>query len=556
MTHAKQVVRLRGLVRDFGNVRALDHASLTLREGAVHGVLGENGAGKSTLLRVIGGMVEPDAGTVEINGVTGAPRDPVEARRRGVGFVHQHFRLVARMTVLENLALASPLLTQGRLPLAAIQQSAERLLKEIGWRLPLSARIRDLSVGGRQRTEIVKALLSDPKVLVLDEPTATLAPSEVEALFGLLRKLAEKGMAIALVAHKLDEIMSVADHCTVLRRGRTVLAARRDRVDAAELAQAMVAAGSELGSDHEREAADVVGRQHAGADPNPRGRLEVARYSGGDGKGVRPRTQTSPRSAMIVARCINASVLDPAGSLTVKGVSLDICRGEIVGVVGVEGNGQRELARLMSGRISPRDGNVELPAEIGYIPQDCNGEGVASALNLTENLALAHHGNSGALMDWKALTTLTRDTLARYRVRAESERSLARSLSGGNQQRLVVARELSGARDLVVAANPTRGLDLRATRYVHSVLRRAAAGARAAGVLLVTNDLDEAVELSHRAYAMRRGRLIPASSRYPSRSELGSLMVSGTSSAETAAHASWPDATDEGCSAPSSALNT
>ena len=498
----------------------------------MHGVLGENGAGKSTLLGVLGGMVAPDAGEVEVDGIRGRPRSPVEARKRGIGFVHQNFRLVERMTLIDNFALASPLPSL-RLPISQVTARVRELMQLTEWRLPLSSRVEDLSIGDRQRTEILKALIAHPRILILDEPTAMLVPTEIRSLFALLRKLAGNGLAIALVAHKLDEVMAVADRFTVLRHGRTVLetAPSADvpgRVGRAELADAMV---GHLGETGVAAGIEPVARV-ATDDHTP----EVPPAAFGDaasgqvsGTGVSSRAPSLPA----VASCRSVSVRGRTGEQALNGVSLEIGRGEIVGVVGVEGNGQRELAQVMAGRLAPDSGELALPAEVGYIPQDRSREGIAAGLDLVENIALHRQSVAGAVLRWGELRDETRSLIREFGVQTANERSAAGSLSGGNQQRLLAARELGREVDLIVAANPTRGLDFRSTAFVHRTLERLVRGAVPPGVLLITTDLDEAAALSHRAFALVRGRLVPTSGSEVGRGELGRLMVSGAGKPES-----------------------
>lgn len=492
--------RLRGIVRDFGRVRALDGASLTLEAGSVHGVLGENGAGKSTLLAVLAGLIGPDAGSVEIGGREGWPKSPIEARRRGVGMVYQHFRLVGNMSVLENLALASAP-SPFSLPFADVRRRVAGLLAETGWKLPLGAKAGELGVGDRQRVEIVKALLTRPAILVLDEPTAVLAPPEIGPFFELIRELRSKGMAVALVAHKLGEAMAVADRFTVLRRGRTILDAEpREAVSLETLGEAMVGT--------EPPAPSMVPSRAGLRDQAP----STPSYPSGYGK--------------IVCRLHRASVRGPAGEAALDELSLSLRRGEIVGVVGVEGNGQGDLVRLVSGRVQPDGGHVDLPERVGFIPPDRTSEGIAGELDLTENVALAAR-EAGFWIGWRNLRKKTRSLIRAFDLKTESLGTPGRALSGGNQQRLLVARELGGRLDLLVAANPTRGLDFRATRFVHDTMLGLLNRSEPPGILLVTTDLDEAVKLAHRAFAIVRGRLIPAPAGSARREMLGRLMVGG-----------------------------
>ncbi|WP_405278363.1 ABC transporter ATP-binding protein [Gaopeijia maritima] len=471
---------------------ALDGARLDAFAGEVHALLGENGAGKTTLLSVLAGLVAPDAGSVRLDGVEVRARSPRQAWQQGIGMVHQHFALVDRMTVLENLALGrggSGL----RLDLAAIRREATALAASVRLEVDLDAPVEGLGVGERQRAEILKVLLRDPGVLVLDEPTAVLSPGEVQGLLALLRRLAAEGRAVVLVAHKLDEVLAVADRVTVLRRGRTVLEAARAEVDARALAAAMV--GEEAVGDlvvaGSREASRPVGLADA---PAP------------------------------VAVLHDAGVGD-----RLAGVDLEIRPGEIVGIAGVEGNGQRALARLLAGRAAADRGRVEVPAEVAFIPQDRHREGLVGGFTLTENVALGLHRSPrfrrGPLLRWSALRRRTRELMERYRITAPGPRARASALSGGNQQRLVVARELEGDPALIVAENPTRGLDVAAAAFVHRVLRERVGAERAAAVVLISTDLDEILALADRVFVLVRGRLRPVPAEARTREGVGARML-------------------------------
>ena len=471
---------------------ALDGADLDLLPGEVHGVLGENGAGKTTLLSILGGILRGDAGTVELGGVSGAPRSPREAWSRGVGMVHQHFTLVPRLTVLENLTLGHRGRARGwRIPLQEIAQRADLLMERTGLSVPLDAGVEELGVGERQRVEILKALLREPRVLVLDEPTAVLTPGEVRQLSSLLRELAAGGTAVALVAHKLDEVLDVSDRVTVMRDGRSVLSASRSDVNASTLTRAMV--GRET----------PVPAAPRGADPGPE-----------------------------VASVAEVRVRGRQGQWALRGASLAVRRGEILGIAGVEGNGQRELALVLAGRLPPAEGQAELPSAVGFISQDRSREGLVGSFDLTENMALALHRRPevrirGALR-WPVVEAHTRRALDTYAIRAPGPWVLAQALSGGNQQRLVVAREMAEAGDLLVAENPTRGLDVAAAAFVHQEIRSLVDGDRGMppGVVLLSTDLDEVLALAHRVLVMVRGELLPVAEGDETREAVGALMLS------------------------------
>ncbi len=488
---------LDGIVRRFGPVTALDGADLEVRAGEVHGVLGENGAGKSTLLAILGGMLRADAGTLTLRGRPTTLRSPREAWANGIGLVHQHFKLVRRLTVLENLALGRRGASRGwRLPLREVGERAVELMTQVGLSVDLRDVVEDLGVGDRQRVEILKALLREPTLLILDEPTAVLSPPEVEKLLALLRSLASDGRAVVLVTHKLDEALSICDHVTVLRRGRTVLSAGRSEVDVEVLTRAMV--GSELPS------------------------------------GSRPTSRLSESDGEVVARLRDVRAKGPTGVEALRGVSLEIRRGEIVGIAGVEGNGQRELALVLAGRAEPASGDLEIPSGIGFIPQDRTSEGLALDFDLVENVALAVHRDgffrSGPLLKWREIRTRAERLRTEFAVQAADTTVRAGALSGGNQQRLVVGRELSLATDLLVAENPTRGLDVVATDFVHRRMREAviagpATAESAAAVVLISTDLDEVLALSDRLFVMVRGRLTEVPSDERTRAGVGALML-------------------------------
>ena len=490
------LARLRGVVRRFGSVTALAGADLEVHGGEVHGVLGENGAGKSTLLGVLGGMLRPDGGSVEISGAPVELSGPRDAWQHGVGLVHQHFTLVPMLSVVENLALGRDPGSSGlRLPYARIRADAELLMERTGLRVPLDAQVAEIGVGDRQRAEILKALLRDPPILVLDEPTAVLTPAEVTSLFSLLRRLAEQGRAVVLVAHKIDEILDVADRVTVLRSGRTVMSGVRSDIDAASLIRAMMGGG-------------VVGTE--------RGHV---------------RTPSPAVDGAPVVRLGRVSVRRPSGSRALREVSLSVGRGEIVGIAGVEGNGQRELALVLAGRLACDSGEVEIASNVGFIPQDRTVEGVIPGFDLVENMALALHDDprfgGGVRLEWAKIRAEAESLMSRYGVAAQGVESLAGALSGGNQQRLVVGRELARAGDLLVAENPTRGLDVAATAFVHAEIVRMAASPSAPGTVLLSTDLDEVLALCSRVLVMARGRLTQVPDALRTKEGIGSLMLAG-----------------------------
>ena len=484
--------RLRGVTRRFGPVTALADVSFDLVPGEIHGLLGENGAGKTTLARVLGGLLVPDGGRVEIGGREVALRSARDARALGVAMVHQHFSLVPRFTGFENIALFDGGAWTGRgMAAPAYRDRVEARARELKLEVELDAPVAGLGVGARQRIEILKALMSETGVLLLDEPTAVLAPREVDGLFAVLREVAGAGTGIVLVAHKLDEVLAAADRVTVLRRGRWVLTETASAVSAGELAEAMVGG--------------VVGGPAV-----PEGAPD-----GGD----------SP-----VVASLRGVTVGRHGGPALRDVTVDVRRGEVLGIAGVDGNGQRELARVLAGVRRPDEGRAVLPEEVGWIPQDRVGEGLVKDFTISENVAFALHGRDdrrrGPWLDWPGIEETAGGLVREMDVRAASPAATAATLSGGNQQKVVTGREFLRADDLLVAESPTRGLDVKATVAVRSrIAALARDGDRPPGVVLISADLDEILELSDRIAVMVRGRLVPVPRDAHNPRDIGELML-------------------------------
>lgn len=471
-TTMQPLIAIRGLCKRFGPVQALKNVAATFGAGEIHAVLGENGAGKSTLVNLLAGFLMPDAGSLELDGAPLPLGDPVAIRNMGVAMVHQHFMLVPEFTVAENLALARTGRTLERLEPLDRAAGSLAMAERLGWKLDPKARTGDLPVGVQQRIEILKALGDDRRVLILDEPTAVLGPDEVEELFRVLRDLRDKGMAILLIAHKLSEVMAVADRATVLRRGEVVASAPIADVDEATLAAWMV------------------------GDVPPRAE--------------RPSAKSATEFQGL--RLSGLRVLGDRGESAITDLDLEVPRGAIVGIGGVDGNGQVELAEAIVGVRSFSGELVWVPhgePAIAYIPQSRQKDGLALKMSVLDNLAIAGHLRTeirrGPFLRTRALSHWGGELVGKYAIKVGALDDPVGSLSGGNQQKVVVARELDREPDLVVAVNPTRGLDVRAAQFVHEQL--AQARDRGAAVLLISTDLDELAAMADETFFLLGGRL-------------------------------------------------
>lgn len=498
-------LELRGIAKRFGELEALRGVTVSVRRGTVHALLGENGAGKSTLLRIAYGLLRADAGEVCVNGRALHPLSPADALAAGIGMVHQHFTLVPAMTVAENVALGG----RGVYDRTRVRRRLRELTRETGFALDPDARVEALDVGAQQRVEIAKALLRDVHVLVLDEPTAVLAPHEVDELLDWLRRFAAGGGSVVLITHKLRDALSAADDVTVLRRGAVVWRGGGSAASATALADAITGGG---GSDDP--AAETDAPRHAGTGEEREGGV-----SSGAESGV-PRNGAVP-----VFSCEDVWARDALGAARLRGATLSVYAGEIVGVAGVEGAGHHELLRVLAGRHLPTSGKVRIPAAVGFVPEDRHSEAVLLDASLVENVALHDAGARRGRMPWPSLRAFTRRLIERFRIQAHSEASRLHELSGGNQQKLVLARELEGSGTPppgIVLDNPTRGLDVRATREVHARLRSARDAGRA--VVLYSSDLDEILALADRVVAVHAGgaREVPLD-----RAAVGRAMVGG-----------------------------
>ena len=458
------LLELRGIRKSFGLVRAVRGADFALAAGEVHALVGENGAGKSTLMHVAAGMVPPDAGTIQVDGREVRFHSPRDARELGIGMVHQHFTSVGGLTVGENLALAT-----GRLGGWAAGKIGTRLMEGIDPR----ARADSLSVAQRQRLEILKALVTGARILLLDEPTALLTPTEVEELHGLIREFVASGGAVALISHKLPEVLGISHRVTVLRRGIVTLRGMTADETEQSLAQAMIG-----------EAGD-------------------------------------PATALGVP-----TRRDPAAAprVTVGIGDLELRAGELVGIAAVEGNGHRELLRAIAGLGEFPE--VRVFATVALVPEDRTAEGLIGDLSLTENLVLGLGGDprwaKGARLDWSAARTRATELIETFGIVTPGPDARAGTLSGGNQQKLLLARAMDGQPAVLVMENPTRGLDVRTTGEMHRRLRAAAA----AGVTVIVHstDLDEVLGLAERVLVVHR-RTVREAARGADRRMVGEMML-------------------------------
>ncbi|HEY4217770.1 MAG TPA: ATP-binding cassette domain-containing protein [Gemmatimonadaceae bacterium] len=453
------------VTKRFGTTLALDDVSFELRRGTVHALLGENGAGKTTLMRVAFGVESADEGTVAVARASTPIRAAADAIAAGVGMVHQHFTNVGAMSVAENVALGG----RGKFDANAAATRVREIGARTGLALDPAARAEDLPVGAQQRLEIVKALARDAHVLILDEPTAVLAPSEAEELLRWLRTYAAAGNSVVLITHKLREALSIADDVTVLRRGRVATQGPASGVTAESLTVAMI--GASL---------DSLGRRDA--------------------------SKSVERAGLSVVRARRVSIVDDRGAVVIRDASFEVRGGEVVGIAAVEGEGQRELLRALARRESVLTGELALPTAIGFVPEDRHRDALVLDFDAAENVTLNGAGTRRGRIPWRSVRQRTESLINEFDVRGGGARSAVRALSGGNQQKLVLARELDGDPSLLVVENPTRGLDIRATHDIHERLR--AAAARGMAVVMYSSDLDEVLSVADRILVVHAGMVV------------------------------------------------
>ena len=481
---SEPAVLLEGVTKRFPGVVANDQVDLRVEPGEIHALCGENGAGKSTLMKILYGMQKADEGRMVVNGTEVDFDSPTEAIDAGIGMVHQHFMLADNFTVLENIILGAEPATNGVIDFPEAREHITSVGREYGLDIHPDELVEHLEVGERQRVEIIKVLFRGAKILILDEPTAVLVPQEVEELFRNMRGLKEEGHTIIFIDHKLDEVLEIADTITVLRRGRTVATVKPEDVTAHDLAELMV------GED-----------------------LPV------------PETSASTVTDEVILRVHDLEVEGSDTEVALDIGDLTIHAGEIVGIAGVEGNGQGELVETILGIRHPVGGSVELlgkditadpvrsrrEAGIGYIPEDRHRRGLLLDAPLWENAMLGHQSmrpfvKNGWWIDPESARRATEEIIERFDVRTPGTEVPAHALSGGNQQKLIVGRELAAENRILIAAHPTRGIDVGAQAAVWEELRSARRAGK--GIILISADLEELIGLSDRLHVMLRGSLV------------------------------------------------
>jgi ABC-type uncharacterized transport system ATPase subunit len=514
---AAPAIRMQGIDKFFGPVRANRGATLEVMPGEIHALVGENGAGKSTLMRILGGLMKPDAGTLEVNGrdVTGwSTNDAIAA---GIGVVHQHFMLVPTLTVAENIVLGEEPVRSGMFDYARAVADVEALSKETGLAVSADRKVSELSVGEAQRVEILKTLFRGAKILVLDEPTAVLSPPEVKELWAVLRRLRDAGGTIVLITHRLDEVMDLSDTITVMRAGETIDRLQTSATSPSEIARAMV--GREVALMSRQGEALGVTTHPVGVDTAP------------------PHPPGDYSAALEVSDLV---VMSSRETRAVDGITFAVEPGEIFGIAGVEGNGQTELIEAIAGLRKPVSGQIRVAgydvtaadvaehriAGLSHIPEDRHRRGLILDYSIADNLLLGlqHEFAPRGVLDTLRIDENAKTQIESFDIRPPSAELPARSLSGGNQQKVVIAREMGHGFTVLLASQPTRGVDVGAIEFIHERLRDARAANKA--VLLVSAELNEVLALADRVAVMYRGRfavVMPAAEA--SEEVLGEYMI-------------------------------
>ena len=502
MAH-ENVIEMRDITKVFGEFVANDKINLHLRKGEIHALLGENGAGKSTLMNMLAGLLEPTSGEIVVNGQVVNLDSPSKAASLGIGMVHQHFMLVEAFTVAENIILGSELTKNGVLDIAGASKEIKALSERYGLAVDPSAKVADISVGAQQRVEILKTLYRGADILIFDEPTAVLTPSEIDELMAILKNLVKEGKSIILITHKLDEIRAVSDRVTVIRRGKSIETVEIAGATNADLAEMMV------------------------------------------GRSVSFKTEKQVSQPKEVVLSIKDLVVNEnRGVPAVKNLSLDVRAGEIVGIAGIDGNGQSELIQAITGLRKVESGSIELKGDsivglhprqitelsVGHVPEDRHRDGLILEMMISENIALQTyykepHSKNG-ILNYSNITSYAKKLMEEFDVRAASEIVPAAALSGGNQQKAIIAREIDRDPDLLIVSQPTRGLDVGAIEYIHKRLIEERDNGKA--VLVVSFELDEILNVSDRIAVIHDGKIQGiVSPETTNKQELGVLMAGG-----------------------------
>lgn len=475
---------MQGIVKRFPGVLAVNHVDFDVQAGEIHALLGENGAGKSTLMKMLYGLYHPDEGRIILDGTEVRIHSPHDAIQRGIGMIHQHFMLVPSLTVAENIALGMRSTRGLILDLDVVSRRVQELSEQYNLRVEPQTPIWQLAVGEQQRVEIIRALYRGASLLILDEPTAVLTPQEVDDLFRVLRQMTANGHALIFISHKLHEVLAISHRITVLRDGQKVGTIPTGEATRMKLAEMMV------------------------------GRPVVLEYD-------RPPVERGPERL----RLVGVSARSDRGDLGLKEVSLSVHAGEILGIAGVSGNGQRELAQVIAGLRPVTGGSIELDGRdvtgappttlialgLCYIPEERMVDGVIKEFTVAENFVLQDHGGqnyarAGIFLNFSAITRACRQAIRAYEIKTPGTDVPVKTLSGGNIQKLILARELTRSPQVIVAAQPTRGVDIGATEYIHRrLLEQRSQGA---AILLISEDLDEIMALSDRIGVMYEGRMV------------------------------------------------